>query len=269
MKTYVITGATSGIGYELVKYFAKDNIVFAGYRNSEKIEELKSISSNIIPFYVDYNKPETIEKATDFIKSKTNKIDTLFNVAGCVVAGALEYIPVDELRRQFDVNVFGHVGFSQNLLSLLDDGKIINISSMASFGIFPFISPYCASKRSLDILFNALLLETKKNIKVISIKPGVVATPLWSKSIKENETIINACKDYSSETNYLKTNALKNEKQGYNVQKFVEKIVRIEKLKNPKPSYCIGMDSVIASIFSKLPQTILNKIIKLKMKRLK
>ena len=48
MKTYVITGATSGIGYELVKYFAKDNIVFAGYRNSEKIEELKSLKLFIL-----------------------------------------------------------------------------------------------------------------------------------------------------------------------------------------------------------------------------
>lgn len=269
MKTYVITGATSGIGLELVKYFSTENIVFAGYRNSEKIDNLQNLLSNVIPFYIDYSKPETIENATNFIKSKTNKIDTLFNVAGCVVAGALECIPVEDLRKQFDVNVFGHIEFSQNLLSLLNNGKIINISSMASFGIFPFISPYCASKRSLDILFNALSLETKKNIKVVSIKPGVVATPLWSKSIKENEKIISSCKDYSSETNYLKTNALKNEKQGYNVEKFVRRVIDIESLKNPKPSYCIGYDSIFASIISLLPQSVLNKIIKLKIRRLK
>ena len=139
MKTYIITGATSGIGEALTKYFAKDNIVFGGYRNEEKTEKLQNISKNIIPFYVDYAKPETIRETVEYIKSKTNKIDTIINVAGCVVAGALETIPISELRRQFDVNVFGAVELSQGLIDIMDNGKIINISSMASYGLFPFI----------------------------------------------------------------------------------------------------------------------------------
>ena len=187
MKTYVITGATSGIGEKLVKYFSAENVVFAGYRNEDKLKDLQSISENIIPFYVDYAEPETIKGAVEFIISKTKKIDTLINVAGCVVAGALENIPISELRRQFDVNVFGAVELSQGLVPVLENGKIFNISSMASYGIFTFISPYCSSKRALDILFNSFALENKHNIRVISIKPGVIATPLWSKSIRENE----------------------------------------------------------------------------------
>ena len=153
MKTYVITGGTSGIGEALVNYFSKDNIVFCGYRNEKKLPD--ELSENIIPFYVDYANPNTIQGAVEFITSKTDKIDTLINVAGCVVAGAIENIPVSELRRQFDVNVFGAVELSQGLLDNLNNGKIINISSMASYGLFPFISPYCASKRALDILFNS------------------------------------------------------------------------------------------------------------------
>ena len=76
MKTYVITGATSGIGKALVEYFSKENIVFAGYRNEDKKQELLDYSKNIVPFYVDYTKPETIDDAIKFIKSKTDKIDT-------------------------------------------------------------------------------------------------------------------------------------------------------------------------------------------------
>ena len=60
MKTYVITGATSGIGRALVEHFAKENIVFAGYRNEDKKQELAELSENIIPFYIDYAKPETV-----------------------------------------------------------------------------------------------------------------------------------------------------------------------------------------------------------------
>lgn len=269
MKTYIITGATSGIGEALTEYFAKDNIVFAGYRSENKVENLKQISNNVIPFYVDYAKPETISGAVKYIKSKTNKIDTLINVAGCVVAGAFENIPIDELKRQFNVNVFGAVELSQGIIPILNDGKIINISSMASYGIFPFISPYCSSKRALDILFNSFMLENKRNIKVVSIKPGVIATPLWSKSIKENEKTIENCVDYINESNYLKNNASKNEKDGLSVDKVVKKVVKIDKMKNPKPSYCVGLDAVATSIVAKLPQVILNKIIKIKVNKLR
>ena len=128
---------------------------------------------------------DSIAQAAAFIKSKTNKIDTIINVAGCVIAGLVDRIDVDDIRKQFEVNTFSHLDFSQRLLTLLDGGKIINISSMASYGIFPFVAPYCASKRALDILFNSLSVES--NIKVISVKPGVIATPLWGKAVELNK----------------------------------------------------------------------------------
>ena len=267
MKTYVITGGTSGIGEALVNHFSKDNIVFCGYRNEKKLPD--ELSENIIPFYVDYANPNTIQGAVEFITSKTDKIDTLINVAGCVVAGAIENIPVSELRRQFDVNVFGAVELSQGLLDNLTNGKIINISSMASYGLFPFISPYCASKRALDILFNSFMMENKRGIKVVSVKPGVIATPLWSKSIKENSQTIENSKDYKNESNYLKQNALENEIKGLSVNKVVQIVSKIDKMSNPKPSYCVGFDSKLVSVVSKLPQYLLNKIIKFKVNKLR
>ena len=156
-KVYVVTGATSGIGKALIEKLAENNVIFAGYRSDSKCMELREISENIYPFYVDYAKPETIKDAVKLIKSKTEKIDTLINIAGCVVAGPVEKLSMAEIRRQFDVNVFGHIELSQGLIDFLEGGKIINVSSMSSFGIFPFISPYCASKRCLDMFFNSLL----------------------------------------------------------------------------------------------------------------
>ena len=264
MKTIVITGATSGIGYALAKFFAKGNKVFAGYRNEDKVSVLEEIG--VIPFYIDMTNSASIRQAAAYIKSETDKIDTLINVAGCVMAGVAETIEIDKLRTQFEVNTFSHLDFTQHLLNNLEGGKIINISSVASFGVFPFISPYCASKRALDILFNTLMLETKHDIKVVSIKPGVIATPLWEKSIKINQDSIENCKGYEKEMDFMVKNARKNEAHGLDVSKVVKLIAKVDGMKNPKPSYTIGIDSKIVEILSHLPLSWINKLVKLGLK---
>ena len=260
MKTYVITGSTSGIGYALLEKIAPCSIVFAGYRNEEHKAKLEAISENIFPFYIDYSKPETIKAAAEYILSKTDKIDRLINIAGCVVAGPIEKIEPSEIRHQFDVNVFGHLELSQRLIDKLE--RIINISSMASFGVFPFVAPYCASKRTLDMLFNSLLLECKKKIEVVSIKPGVIATPLWEKSIDENSKYFEKYGDYEGEMKYLIANARRNGEKGLNVQNVVDVIIKADNAKKPKLSYTVGSDAFWAGILSKLPQSLINAIIR-------
>ncbi len=267
-KTYVITGAASGIGRALVEYFSKSGIVFAGVRRTEALEELSAISENIIPFYIDLCNDASILEASKYIKEKTENIDTLINAAGCVVAGAVENISVSELRRQFDTNVFGHIEFTQQLLDILDGGRIINISSMASYGIFPFIAPYCASKRAMDILFNSLLMETKRNIKVISIKPGVIATPLWNKSIEENKSSIKNCCGYEAEMEYMIKNAGRNGQEGASVKSVVDIVIKADSAKKPKLTYTVGKDALAARFAAKLPHMIVNSIIKSKVKKI-
>ena len=257
-KTYVITGSTSGIGNTLVKEFCKNNTVFAGYRNEKYVEELEKLGA--IPFYIDKEKKDSISKAAAYIKSQTDKIDTIINVAGCVVAGAVEKLDVNEIRKQFEINTFSHLDLTQQLLPLLNNGKVINISSMASFGVFPFVAPYCASKRALDILFNSLAVES--GVKVVSVKPGVIATPLWGKSIELNKNSIKNCEKYDKEMRYMVANAQKNEKNGLDVHKVTDLIVKIDSMQNPKASYIVGNDAVFAQFISKLPQDWINKLVK-------
>ena len=258
MKTYVITGATSGIGQALLEEFSKENIVFAGYRN----EKLKPEGENIIPFYIDLAKPETVAPAIEFIQN-THKIDTLINAAGCVVAGPIKYISMENLRRQFDVNVFGAIELAKGL----QPKKVINISSMSSYGIYPFIAPYCASKRALDILFNLYGLESK--VKVVSLKLGAVATPIWNKSIKENQESLDDTKGFEAETKYLVKNAQKNEVKGMPIQKVVNLVLKVDSMENAKPAYTLGIDAKVTEIFSHLPQGFINFVIEQKLKNMK
>ena len=262
-KTYIVTGATSGIGFETVKEFSKENIVFAGYRNPNLLERLTTLGENVIPFFIDMNDDKSIVEAGNFIASKTQHVDTMFNIAGCVVAGAMENLDVNKLRMQFNVNTFSHIEFTQQLLraNLLENSRIINISSMASYAVFPYVAPYCASKRALDILFNILQVEYGDKIKVISIKPGVIATPLWDKSVEGNQdTLLNDSK-YEKAYNYLKNNAHSNGKNGLNVKEVIKVLKKANSSKYPKTSYTVGKDAFIASLFSKLPQAIINKIL--------
>lgn len=266
VKTYVITGSTSGIGKAVLEKLCenKDNLIFAGYRNEEKLPH--KIPDNIKYFYIDMADRESVIKACADIKSQTNHIDTLINVAGNVVAGPIEKIDTDRLRAQFDINTFSHIELTQNLIDIMDNSKIINVSSMSSFGNFPFISPYCASKRALDIFFNALELENHKNIRVVSVKPGVIATPIWEKSVNANLEYLENCAEYEKELEFVKNNALKNTKKGLPVSSVADVIVKIDGEKNPKSSYTVGRDAKFAQILSLLPQSLVNKIIKFGMK---
>ncbi|MGN0032091.1 MAG: SDR family NAD(P)-dependent oxidoreductase [Candidatus Gastranaerophilaceae bacterium] len=261
--TAVITGTTSGLGKELLKVFvAAGWRVFAGYRNKDLI----TLQDNVEYFYIDMADRNSIFDAAEIIMSKTDKVDVLINAAGCVAAGPVEFLDTNRLRYQFEVNTFSHIEFMQRLLPVLDNSRIVNISSMSSFGHFPFISPYCASKRALDIFFNAFAIENHRNIKVISIKPGVIATPIWEKSVNANAKTLSDCVGYEKELEFIKNNALSNSRKGLDVAEVAEFIYKIAIMNNPKSSYTVGKDAKFASILSYLPQDLLNKLVKFGLK---
>lgn len=261
--TIIITGTTSGLGKELVKVFAAAGWrVFAGYRNKDLIVP----QENVEHFYIDMTDRVSISGAAEFIKSKAGKVDILINAAGCVAAGPVEFLDTDRLRHQFDVNTFSHIEFTQKLLPALDGGRIVNISSMSSFGHFPFISPYCASKRALDIFFNAFAIENHRNIKVISVKPGVIATPIWKKSVDSNIKTLSDCEGYKEELEFIKNNALSNSQKGLKVEDAAKFIYKVSVKKNPKTSYTLGRDAKFAQILSYLPQDLINRLVKLGLK---
>ncbi len=273
-KIIFITGASSGIGRETALYLAKHGYkVFAGIRKKIDKNELEKLNKNITGVYIDVTNQSSIDKAFWFILKNTEKIDVLINNAGIVTAGPIEIIPIKKLKEQFDVNTFGVISVTQKFITLLNDGLIINVSSMASYGIFPYIAPYCASKRAMDILLNCLMLENKNNIKVVSVKPSAISTPIWNKSVKKArkdfEELNNSSKHkYEKELLYLEEKALSNNKKAISPVVVVRTIEKIINTKNPKPSYTVGKQAAFARFLSILPQSFVNFLIKHNLKRI-
>ena len=283
MKKYIlVTGASSGIGKQTVVELAKksdDYVIFATIRRREDKALVERVSKNVVGVYLDITNKASVLKAFKFITSKTKVLDVIVNSAGIATAGPLELLNINDIKNQFEVNTFGPLFLFQTFLPILNkNGKIININSMAQTGIFPFIAPYCASKRALSIFLNALNIELKndKKIKIVEINPGVVQTPIWHKSVKacfenlkktNNKALLNS---YHNELNILKNNAQKNETKGLFAIDIANLVVKIIKNKNPKSRYNIGLDSHFAFLISKLlPNEFLNKLIKFKLKSLK
>ena len=250
-RNIVITGSTSGIGKALVDLLSIDNYIFAGYRNSAKVKDIVNVDYFYIDLYWD-------GEVRDWLREGTYTLGD--DVLDCV-----EFDYDDDTVQDISAaqgNTFSHIEFTQKLVPVLENGRVINISSMASFGNFPFISPYCASKRALDIFFNAFSIENHKNIKVISIKPGVIATPIWEKSVEANLRDLENCVVYKRELEFLKANALKNTNKGLDVCKTAKIIKDIAFSKNPKTSYTIGRDARFAQILSMFPQDVVNRLVK-------
>ncbi len=197
MKKVLITGASTGIGLACAEYLANKNIqVFAGVRKDSDFERVNKLHDNIKAVKIDITNEESIQACLEILKSEIKPEDqfTLFNNAGIVRAGPLEFTPIDEFRWQLEVNVSAHVRVSQAFLPLLrevSDGRIIFTGSQSGFFTSPLMGPYCASKHAIEAVSDALRQElaVTSNIKVILIQPGQIKTPIWDKSISDNHEI--------------------------------------------------------------------------------
>lgn len=268
-KSVLITGASSGIGKEIALKLANEGyLVFAGIRKKSDKFSLEKLNKNIIGVYLDVTNESSIDKAFWFVIKKTDSLYAIINNAGIAIGGPIEFIPIKKLKEQFDVNTFGAVAVAQKFLPIMCEGKIINTSSIASSGIFPFLAPYCASKRALDIMFNSLQLEfNNPRIKVVSVKPATIKTPIWEKSLKYNfeflKELPSSCiEKYKKEMNLIERNAYTSSEKGESPKKVADLVSKILKMKNPKPSYTLGVDAFLIMLFAKLPQNIVNFFVK-------
>lgn len=193
----IVTGASKGIGYEIVKLFAtqKSNTIYALSRNNEKLDNLKNEckqiepNTSLITIPVDITNKEAIEKVVEDIKQNTSSIDILINNAGYLVSKSFEDFTSNDIARIFNVNVIAPTLLIQKLIPLLKKSKcahIVNISSMGGFQgstKFPGLAPYSASKSAIAGLTECLAEEYKEsNMKFNALALGAVATEMLAEA---------------------------------------------------------------------------------------
>ena len=266
LKNVLIFGATSDMADILIKKLLLRGItIYAVSRSKLDIED-KNLKKYNIDLTSDFETDEL------FIKFGGITFDAVVNFQGVAISSPVEHLDREALQKQLDISLFSLVRIIKNLNGKLSkEGLFINVSSMASFGVFPFISPYSIAKASADILLNCYEMET--GIKCVSIKPGVVGTKFWKFCISENKKNFEKFKGkYEKIGKFLIKNAEKNSKRGIKPKKVSGLILKILFSSFPKSSYLIGCDAYFACILSHFKGRILfnliNKILKIRVKRL-
>ncbi len=191
-KTVLITGASTGIGAACALHLDRLGFwVFAGVRKEHDAASLKARSSGrLLPVLLDVTDETSIKTVQGLVSERVGNhgLYGLVNNAGIAVAGPLEAVPIDHLRRQLEVNVIGQVAVIQAFLPLIRRarGRIINMGSIAGRAAMPLMGPYAASKFALEAITDALRLEVQQwGIQLSIIEPGAIATPIWEKSGKQ------------------------------------------------------------------------------------
>ena len=181
----MITGASTGIGRACaLDLDGRGFRVFAGVRKDEDGERLRSERPSIEPLRIDVTDAGQIAAARDRVSEEvgTAGLAGLVNNAGIAVPGPLEHLPIDEFRRQMEVNLVGQVAVTQAFLPLLRTarGRVVNIGSIGGRVALPMLGPYAASKHAMEGISDSLRRELRPwGMQVSIVRPGPIATDIW------------------------------------------------------------------------------------------
>ncbi|MDG2303231.1 MAG: SDR family oxidoreductase [Candidatus Binatia bacterium] len=199
MRNVLITGASSGIGRETALLLAEHGQrVFAGVRSDAAAKALRSATTgDLCPVHLDVTDAASISAASVQIREALGegRLQGLVNNAGMTITAPLEFVDLDALRRQFEVNVFGVAAVTKAFLPLLErpDGRVVNVSSGAGKIVSPLIGPYCASKYALEAMSDALRIEIRgQGLFVSVVEPGAIDTPIHEKNDAQLQGMLEA-----------------------------------------------------------------------------
>lgn len=254
-RAVLVTGASTGIGQAIALHLDELGFrVFAGVRKDVDGERLRTKGSERLrPVSLDVTSSESIATAAAEVRDVSGQdgLAGLVNNAGIAVSGPLEFVPVEELRRQLDVNVVGQIAVTQAFLPMLRRarGRVVNMGSVGGRIALPLLGPYAASKFAMEGLTDSLRREVRRwGIEVSIVEPGGVATPIWDKSAAAADELLDGMPPEANELYGDLIAAVRKEAQktGENglppleVAKAVGHALTAEK---PKTRYLIGRDA--------------------------
>lgn len=252
MKSIVITGVSTGIGFGAAKEFADCGYqVFGSVRTQTDAARLKvELGDNFTPLIFDITDSEAVKRAAERVDKIIGDrgLNGLINNAGIATSGPLMHQPLEEIRLQFEVNVVGQIGVTQAFLPLLGasldrkyerSGRIINISSVSGKLAVPFLGAYVGSKHALEGISHSLRRELKLyGIDVIIIAPGAVNTAIWDKKSAQDISEY-LTTDYAESATAFQKHFVQHGKKGYPPEVFGKFIRKVFETPKPKTKYAI------------------------------
>ncbi|GAA3058568.1 oxidoreductase [Rhizobium viscosum] len=247
-KQFLITGVSSGFGRAFAQAaLEKGHRVVGTVRNDEAMALFENLApGRATAVRLDVTDIEAIEPVVASIEKTIGPVDVLINNAGYGHEGTLEESPIEEMRRQFEVNVFGAVGMMKAVLPFMRErraGHIINITSMGGFITMPGIAYYCGSKFALEGISEVLAKEVKAfGIAVTAVAPGSFRTDWAGRSMIRTDRCI---ADYDSLFDPIrKAREEKSGKQAGDPRKAAAAVLALVEAENPPVHLLLGADAL-------------------------
>ena len=279
MKSIVITGTSTGIGYASSKLFIENGYqVFGSVRNEADADKVSSeLGSNFIPLIFDVTDEAAVKYSVKIVEDQIGdqKLSGLINNAGLGVIGTIQSLSAEQFKYQFDVNVLGVFHCCQAYLDLLGadknrngaPGKIINISSISGEIGMPFMSAYNMSKFGLEGFSEGIRRELLMyGIDVVVIAPGPVKTPIWKKINQKDEVERYDNSDFRESVSRAMKMTEKMEQAGCEPSVIAERALSIIENSKNKTRYRIDPTRIQNIMLQLFPKRVADRMIAKRMK---
>lgn len=255
VRSVLITGASTGIGRATALHLdASGWRVFAGVRKDADADSLREASSErLVPLMLDVTDDAQIAAAARTVEEQVGEagLDGLVNNAGIAVPGPLETLPIDDFRRQVDINLTAQVAMTQAMLPSIRRarGRIVFITSIGGLMAFPMFGAYHAAKFGLEAVGDVFRQELRPwGISVSVVEPGSIATPIWERGMEEADVIEARAGDghadlYGKSIAAYREVAMKTAARGIPPEKVAIKIEHALSARRPRTRYLVGADA--------------------------
>jgi len=274
MKSVVITGASTGIGRATALHLdAKGLRVYAGVRKEADAESLRGeASERLTPVMLDVTDPAQIAAAAEQVASEVGEagLDGLVNNAGIAVPGPLEALPINDFRRQVEVNLTAHVAVTQAMLPAIRTarGRLVFITSIGGRMAFPMFGAYHAAKFGLEAVGDVFRQELRPwGIEVAVIEPGSIATPIWERGEQEAEAFVAGATDeheklYGQSIAAYREVARQTGARGIPPERVAKAIDHALSARRPRTRYLVGLDAKTqARLKAILPARLVDRLV--------
>jgi NAD(P)-dependent dehydrogenase (short-subunit alcohol dehydrogenase family) len=260
----LVTGASSGIGEACVlRLRSAGRRVVGGVRSAADAEALRA--RGVEPVELDITNPEQIAAAAEAVGPE---LAGLVANAGIAVAAPLELVPLDELRRQLEVNVVGQIALVQAFLPALRRarGRIVLMGSVGGRSALPFLGPYAASKHALEAFADVLRVELAPwGVAVSIVEPASIRTPMWTKGAAHADALRDAVPSAAAE---LYAPRLARFRQvalsrgpGLDPDVVARAVEHALTATRAKPRYLVGRDAHLRAWIERLPTRVRDRVL--------